>query len=154
MKSDKRVVEIKNKKVYYEYFIIEEFEAGVMLVGTEVKSIRAGRANLSDAYCLFFQGELLLRSAYIAEYKFGNINNHEERRDRKLLLHKQELKKIRRRAEEKGFSIVPIALFVNERGLVKVQIGLAKGKKSYDKRNTIKEKDQKRDLDRAKSERF
>jgi len=149
MVSDKNLIEIKNKKAYYEYFIIEEFEAGIMLVGTEIKSLKEGNANMSDGYCLFKKEELYLKSAFIAEYKFGNQQNHEERRDRKLLLKKQELKKLKRKLDEKGFAIVPLSFYVNSRGLAKVLIALAKGKKTYDKRASIRDKDQKRDLDRA-----
>ena len=148
MSDQNRLIEIKNKKIYYEYFIVEEFEAGIALLGTEIKSIKAGNANLTDAYCFFKGTELFLKNAFIAEYKYGNQQNHPERRERKLLLKKQELKKLKRKLDEKGFTIVPIAIFVNERGIAKVQIGLAKGKKAYDKRASIREKDQKRDLER------
>ncbi len=148
MANEKHLIEIKNRKAYFEFFIVEEFEAGIALVGTEIKSIKGGNANLNDAYCLFKGSELFIKSCYIAEYKYGNQQNHEERRDRKLLLKKQELKKLKRKLDEKGFTIVPLSIYVNDRGLAKVKISLAKGKKAYDKRASIREKDQKRDLER------
>jgi SsrA-binding protein len=150
MSIEKNLIEIKNKKAYYEHFIIEEFEAGIMLLGTEIKSIKSGSANLSDAFCYFKGSELFLKNAFISEYKYGNLQNHEERRERKLLLKKQELKKLKRKLEEKGFTIIPLSFYVNSRGLAKVKIALTRGKKSYDKRATIRDKDQKRDLDRIK----
>ncbi len=143
-----RLIEIKNKKAYFEYIIVEEFEAGIVLSGTEIKSVKNGEVNLSDAYCIFKGKELFLKNAFIATYKFGNNQNHLERRDRKLLLKKQELKKLKRKLDERGLTIVPLLFFVNERGLAKVIIALTKGKKSYDKRASIRDKDQKRDLER------
>ena len=142
--------EIKNKKAKFEYNFLQGFEAGIMLKGTEVKSLRVGEGNLNDAYCHFVNGEAYLKSMYIAEYKFGNVNNQETRRDRKLLLKKTELKKIDKRINEKGFSLVPYRVFFSERGYAKVELFLAQGKKAYDKRQSIKEKDSKRDLDRMK----
>lgn len=142
--------EIVNRKAKFEYHFLQSFEAGVTLVGTEVKSIKNGEANLSDSYCLFKDGELFIKSLYIAEYKFGNVHNHETRRDRKLLLKKTELKKIERRVREKGNSVIPYRIYMNDRGLIKIEIALAQGKKSYDKRDSIKAKDQKRDMDRMK----
>lgn len=142
--------EIVNRKAKFEYSFLQGFEAGIMLKGTEVKSLRAGNANLSDAYCLFVNGELFIKSLFIAEYDFGNINNHETRRDRKLLLKKSELKKIERRFTEKGLSVVPYKIFFSERGFAKVEVFLAQGKKEFDKRNTIKDKDMKRDMERIK----
>ena len=121
-----------------------------MLTGTEIKSIRLGEANLKEAYCLFVRGELFIKNMYIAEYKYGTHNNHEVRRDRKLLLKKIELKKFERKVKEKGFTIVPYKLFISERGFAKLHIALATGKKQYDKRATIKERENKRDLDRIK----
>ena len=141
--------EIINKKAKYEYTFLQEFEAGVMLVGTEVKSLRAGNGNLKDAYCHFKNDALLIKSMYIGEYSHGNVNNHETRRDRKLLLKKPELKKLNRGVKEKGLTIIPYKAYFSERGLVKIQIVLAQGKKSYDKRSSIKDKDLKRDADRA-----
>jgi len=146
----KRTIEIVNKKAKFEYQFLQTYEAGISLVGTEVKSIKAGNANLSDAYCLFHHNELILKSMFIAEYKFGNIQNHESRRDRKLLLRKTELKKLDRKVHEKGLTIVPYKLYISERGFIKLEIALAHGKKAFDKRHSIKEKDMKRDLERMK----
>ncbi len=142
--------EIKNRKAKFEYHFLTGFEAGMMLKGTEVKSLRNGEANLNDAYCMFVNNELFIKSMYIAEYAYGNINNHETRRDRKLLLRKTELKKIEKKISEKGFTLVPFKIFFSERGHAKVEIFLAQGKKAYDKRNTIKDRESKRDLDRIK----
>lgn len=144
--------EIKNRKAKFEYSFVRNYEAGIVLHGTEVKSIRAGEANLNDAYCLFVNGELFIKSMYIAEYDHGNINNHETRRDRKLLLKKSELKKIEAKAKEKGFAIVPYRVYLSERRQIKIEIATAQGKKSYDKSKSIKEKDAKRDLDRMKKD--
>ena len=143
--------EIINRKAKFEFHFLQDFEAGIVLQGTEVKSIKAGNANLSDACCLFDKEDnLLIKSMYISEYDHGNINNHETRRDRRLLLRKSELKKIKRRIEEKGMTLVPYRIYFSERGFIKLEVWLAQGKKAYDKRNTIKERDNKRDLDRAK----
>ncbi len=153
MAKEKKVrkVEVVNRKAKFEYHFLAEFEAGMMLTGTEIKSIREGNANLSDAYCTFDKdGELFIRSMFIAEYKFGNQNNHETRRTRKLLLRKRELKKLSKKVKEKGFTIVPYRIYLSERGLAKLEVILAQGKKSYDKRETIKERENKRDLDRIK----
>lgn len=143
-------VEIKNRKATFEYFFIDTYEAGLKLVGTEVKALRAGNANLSDAYCVFKDNDLEVHSMYIGEYKFGNQNNHETRRVRRLLLRKSELKKLKRKVDEKGNTIVPYRLYFNDRGFAKLEIALAKGKKSFDKRDQIKERDNKRELDRLK----
>ena len=125
----------------------------MVLKGTEVKSLRNGEANLNDAYCLFVKNEVFIRSMYVAEYKFGNINNHETRRERKLLLKKNELKKIERKLTEKGLTLIPYRIFFSERGHAKVEVFLAQGKKSYDKRQNIKDRESKRDLDRIKKTR-
>ncbi len=127
---------------------MQEFEAGIMLVGTEVKAIKVGDANITDAFCTIIKDELYVRNLYIAEYKFGNKYNHETRRDRKLLLKRNEIKKLDKKVKEKGYSIVPYKIYLSDRGIIKLQIHLATGKKSYDKRNSIKEKDQKREMDR------
>lgn len=148
--EEKLILEVVNKKARYEYQFIDTYEAGIKLTGTEIKSIRNGHTNLNDAYCSFEKSELYIRSLYIKEYAFGNVENHEPRRTRKLLLHRQELKKLEKRVKERGFTIVPYRLYINERGLAKIEIALAQGKKSYDKRDSIKQKDQKRDLDRMK----
>ena len=143
-------VEIINRKAKFEYFFEYTLEAGIQLLGTEIKSIRAGNVNLKDAYCHFEDGNLIVRSMFIAEYSHGNQHNHETRRDRRLLLRKQEIKKLHKKVKEKGNTIVPYRLYINDRGFAKLEIALAKGKKSYDKRQSIKEKDQKRELARSK----
>jgi len=148
--KQKQKIEIKNRRASYEYHFEQEYEAGIMLTGTEIKSIRAGNANLSDAYCIFEQGELWVRNLYIAVYELGTDNNHEPRRTRKLLLRKPELRKMQRRVKEKGFTIVPYKLIINDRSFAKLIIELSSGKKSYDKRETIKARDDKRSLDRLK----
>ncbi|PHI19784.1 SsrA-binding protein [Lewinellaceae bacterium SD302] len=149
--ADPKKIEFTNRKASYEYTFLDEVDAGIQLLGTEIKSIRAGNVNLRDAYCVFNKkGELFIRSLFIAEYKQGNQFNHEERRTRKLLLKRQELKKWEKKTKEKGFTIVPYRLYINERGFAKVTIVLAQGKKVHDKRESIKQKDNKRALDRAK----
>jgi SsrA-binding protein len=142
------IKEIVNRKAKYEYNCLQKYEAGLVLLGTEVKSLKSGQANLSDAYCLFHKGELILKSSFIAEYDHGNIHNHETRRDRKLLLKKAELNKLERRVNEKGLTIVPYKFYFTERGFAKVELWLAQGKKSFDKRESIKQKDLARDFDR------
>ena len=142
-------INILNKKARFQYDILDKYTAGIVLTGTEIKSIRLGEVNLNDAYCTFDRGELYIRSLFIAEYKFGNQQNHETRRTRKLLLKRNELKKLERKMKEKGYTIIPYMLYVNDRGLAKVEIALARGKKSYDKRESIKQKDVKRDLQRS-----
>ncbi|KGE88932.1 MAG: SsrA-binding protein SmpB [Phaeodactylibacter xiamenensis] len=149
-KTKEHDVEIINRKAGFEYRFLDTFEAGIMLHGTEVKSIRKGNANLRDAYCFFRKGELYIKSLFIAEYEHGNMFNHESRRTRKLLLKRRELGKLEKQLKEKGLTIVPIRLYINERGLAKLEIALAQGKKVYDKRESIKQKDVNRDLDRIK----
>jgi SsrA-binding protein len=141
-------VNIKNKKAFFNYEILEKYEAGLQLTGTEIKSIRNGKASINEAYCYFKNGELFVKNMYIAEYEQGTFYNHEPRRERKLLLHKQELQKLEKKLEQKGLTIIPLRLYINKRGWAKLEIGLAKGKKLYDKRETIKERDVKRDLGR------
>lgn len=141
-------MEIKNRQAYYEYFIDDKYEAGISLLGTEVKSLRAGKASFADAYCLFQDGELWLKSMHIAEYTHGNANNHDPLRDRKLLLTKRELKKWEGKIKEKGYTIIPLRMFFNEKNFIKVEIGLAKGKKMHDKRDSIKQKDTEREMKR------
>ena len=142
--------EIVNRKARHEYHFIQEYEAGISLLGTEVKSIRLGNANMSDAYCLLKDGQVILKNLYIAEYEHGNIFNHEAKRDRILLLKKSEIKKIERKIKEKGLTLIPYKIYFSDRGLIKVEIVLAQGKKTYDKRETIKERDNKRMMDRIK----
>ena len=146
-------IEIINRKAKFEYHFLAQFEVGVILTGTEIKSVRLGEVNLKDAYCLFTkEGELIIKSMFIAEYKFGNQHNHETRQDRKLLLRKPELRKLQKKVKEKGFSIVPYRMYIGERGFAKMEIILGQGKKSYDKRDTIKQRDNKRELDRVKKQ--
>jgi SsrA-binding protein len=140
---------IKNKKASFDYEFIETFVAGIVLTGTEIKSIRLGKASLVDTYCIFVRRELWMKNMNISEYFYGSYNNHEARRDRKLLLNRKELSKIERLSQTTGFTIIPTKLFINEKGLVKVVIAVAKGKKAYDKRQSLREKDDKRDMDRA-----
>ncbi|MFV0471533.1 MAG: SsrA-binding protein SmpB [Paludibacteraceae bacterium] len=142
-------VVIKNKRATFDYEILDRFTAGIQLFGTEIKSIRDGKASLTDTYCTFVKDELWVKNMNISTYFFGTYNNHEPRRDRKLLLTKRELHKLLRGTKETGYTIVPIKMFINEKGLAKLEIGLAKGKKSYDKRQSLKEKDDKREMDRA-----
>ena len=146
----KAKIEIKNKRANYEYFLSDHITAGIVLSGTEIKSIRMSKANISDAYGTFIDGELYIKNMFIAEYAMGSYNRHETRTERKLLLNKRELKKFENKTKEKGYTIVPTLLFINDKGLAKLEIALAKGKQHFDKRNTIKEKDLKRDMDRMK----
>jgi SsrA-binding protein len=138
-------ISIPNKKAKFEYAYIEEYSAGMVLTGTEIKSIRQGKVSMSDAYCIFNSGELFVKNLNIAKYEMGTHYNHEPLRDRKLLLNKRELKKLNSKLTDKGLTIVPTRLFINESGFVKLEIALAKGKKLYDKRESIKEKDISRD---------
>jgi SsrA-binding protein len=141
-------MEIKNRSVYHEYFIDVKYEAGMVLMGTEVKSIRDGKVSFNDSYCLIHKGEIWIKSLHIAEYSHGNINNHEAMRDRKLLLQKKEIKKIESKLKEKGYTLVPLRIYLNEKGLIKIEIGLAKGKKLHDKRETLRQKDVEREMKR------
>ena len=140
---------IKNKKAYFEYHILDEYTAGVKLLGTEIKSIREGKANLNDAFCTFISEQLYIRNLHISEYSHGSFYNHEAKRDRVLLLTKKELKKLKTRSEEKGLTIIPLAMFISERGFAKIKIALAQGKKTFDKRETMKERDTKIELSRV-----
>jgi len=140
--------QIKNKKAGYAYFLLESFTAGIELTGTEIKSIRAGKANLTDAYCTFHGNELFVINMHIAEYDMAAHYNHEPKRDRKLLLTRRELKKLQGKVQEKGFTIIPTMLYINEKGLAKLDIALARGKHYYDKRSSLKEKDIRREIDR------
>jgi len=141
-------VNIKNKRATFDYELLDIYTAGIVLTGTEIKSLRQGKASLVDTYCFFEKGELWVRNMHIAEYFYGTYNNHNARRDRKLLLNKKELHKLLRLTRETGFTIIPVRLFINERGLAKLMIAVAKGKKEYDKRQSLKEKEDKRDMDR------
>ncbi len=141
-------VNIKNKRATFDYELVDTYTAGIVLTGTEIKSIRLGKASLVDTYCFFVKGELWVKNMHIAEYFYGSYNNHTARRERKLLLSRKELKKLERSTKETGFTIVPVRMFINEKGLAKVVIALAKGKKQYDKRESLKEKDDRRTMDR------
>src|SRR5690625_2579954 len=147
--TNSKTVNIKNKRATFEYHILDKFVAGMKLLGTEIKSIRQSKVNINDSFCSFFSDELYIRNMHIAEYSFGSFYNHEAKRDRKLLLTKKELRRLKAKMEQKGHTIVPLRLFINDRGLAKIEIALAQGKKDYDKRESIKEKDTKRELDRA-----
>lgn len=149
MAASSKIV-IKNKKAFFQYEIIETFTAGIVLTGTEIKSIRLNKASMVDAYCKFINGELWLTGMHIAEYSYGTYNNHEPKRDRKLLLTANELRKLFRSSQEKGLTIIGLKLFVNAKGLAKVEIGLARGKKMHDKREDLKKKDSKREMERMR----
>jgi len=142
-------VEIKNKKAEFEYFLTSRFEAGIVLVGTEIKAIREGKANLIDAYCTFRKKELFVIGMHIGKFSKGNHYNHDPFQVRKLLLNKRELKKLLAKVKQKGNTIIPTRLFISERGYAKLEIALAQGKKKYDKRKSIKEKDVRREMDRT-----
>jgi SsrA-binding protein len=144
-----RTPEIKNKKAYYDYEILEKYEAGIALKGTEVKSLREGKANLRDAFVRIENGEAFLFNAYIAPYTHGNLFNHEPTRTRKLLLHKSEIKRLLGKTQEKGLTIIPLRMYFNNRGKVKVEIALARGKKKYDKREAIKKREMEREAQKA-----
>jgi len=141
-------MELKNRSAYYEYQIEDKLVAGMVLAGTEVKSVRESKVSFADAYCFFQDGELFIKGLHIAEYKLGTANNHVAVRDRKLLLNKKELKKWNEKVREKGYSIVPLRIFFNENGLAKLEIGLGKGKKLFDKRETMKQRDTQREIKR------
>ena len=141
-------MELKNRSAYFEYFIDDKYTAGIVLLGTEVKSLRSGKCSFNDSYCLFQDGELWIKSLHIAEYSHGTVNNHDPVRDRKLLLSKREISKLQSRIKEKGYTLIPLRLFFNEKNLAKLEIGLAKGKKLHDKRETIKERDTEREIKR------
>ena len=141
-------INIKNKKAKFEYELLEKFTAGMKLLGTEIKSIRDNKASIAEAYCAFQQGELFVKNLYIAPYEPAGGQGHEERRDRKLLLNKQELSKLRKKMKDQGMTIVPTLLFISDSGYAKLNIAIAKGKKLYDKRESLKQKDIKREIDR------
>ena len=141
-------IKIKNKKAWHEYEILDKFTAGLQLTGTEIKSIRAGKASLVDSYCYFNAGEMYVKGMHITEYDFGNIYNHFPKRDRKLLLNKRELRKLEKNVKEKGLTIVALRIFIAESNYAKLEIALARGKKEYDKREDLKKKDSHREMDR------
>ncbi|HEU4861625.1 MAG TPA: SsrA-binding protein SmpB [Chitinophagaceae bacterium] len=141
-------MEIKNRSAFHEYFFDNKYVAGIVLTGTEVKSLRAGKASFNDSYCIIHKGEMWLKSLHIAEYSHGTVNNHDPVRDRKLLLQKREINKIESKLKEKGYTLIPLLIFFNDKNLIKVEIGLGKGKKLHDKRETIKKRDVEREMKR------
>ena len=147
--ADLKKINIRNKRATFDYEILEEYIAGVVLVGTEIKPIRLGKASMVDCYCYFEKNELWIRGVNISEYAWGTCNNHIPKRDRKLLLNRKELNKLSRSLQDKGLTIVGLRLFLNDRGLAKIAIGLARGRKSYDKREYLKANDAKREMDKA-----
>jgi SsrA-binding protein len=142
------MTEIRNRSAYHEYFIEEKYDAGMVLTGTEVKSIREGKVSFAYSFCVYFKSELWVRNLHIAEYRFGTTNNHIAVHDRKLLLNRQELRKLENKLKDKGYTIVPLRIFLSEKGLIKMEIGLGRGKKLYDKRETIKDRDTQREIRR------
>lgn len=148
MKGGPNNIAIRNKKASHDYEFLEKFIAGIKLSGTEIKSIRLAKVTIADSYCYFSDGELYIKGMHIAEYWWGNLNNHEPLRDRKLLLTARELRKIERKVKETGLTIIVIKIFINDRGLAKAEIAISKGKKEYDKRETLKRKDASREMDR------
>lgn len=144
-------INIKNKRASFDFEIIDRYTAGLVLLGTEIKSIRLGKVSMNDSYCLFLGGELYVKNLSISEYEFGTRYNHEVRRDRKLLLSKRELNKLDRKVKESGLTIVPIRLFMNDKGLAKLEIALARGKAKYDKRQSLKTKDAIREIERDRN---
>ena len=141
-------MELSNRKAYYEYNIEAKYIAGLVLSGTEIKSLRAGKASFNDSYCLFFKGELFVKSLHVSEYSFGNIHNHEPIQKRKLLLQKKDLRKLENKIKEKGYSIIPLKIFIAQNGFAKMEIGLGRGKKIYDKREAIKARETDREMKR------
>ena len=151
-KKSNNNVTIKNKRAEHEYFLMDRLTAGIVLTGTEIKSIRNGKASLADSYCSFKDTELFVIGMHIAEYDKGTYNNHDPKRDRKLLLNARELRKLKTKVQEKGLTIIPVVLYINEKGLAKLDIALARGKHYYDKRETLKSKDSKRDIEKQLKE--
>lgn len=143
-------VNIKNRRAAFDYELLDSYTVGIVLCGTEIKSIREGRAGLTDTFCTFADGELWVRNMHISEYRLGTCYNHDATRERKLLLTKRELRKLQRAVKESGLTIVPTSLFINEKGLAKLNIALARGKKTYDKRDSLREKDDRREMERAR----
>lgn len=145
----KSPVQIKNRKAAFEYFFIEEFTAGIVLTGTEIKSIRAGKASLVDTYCTIIRGELWVKGMSVSPYFYGSYNNHEQKRDRKLLLTRREINRLESATKQTGYTIVPTLIFIDQNGRAKLDLALCKGKKAYDKRQTLKDKEDRREMDRA-----
>lgn len=149
MSESPQNINIKNKRSSFEYEFLEKYIAGIQLTGTEIKSIKAGKASLVDSYCYFHNGELYLKGMHVSEYWWGTYNNHDPKRDRKLLLQKKELIKLEKKSSEKGLTIIAIRLFVNQKGLAKLELALSRGKMEFDKRQDIRKRDTKREMDRA-----
>lgn len=147
-------IQIKNKRAEHDFLVIDKYTAGIVLTGTEIKSIRAGKASLVDTFCYIHNGEMWVKNSYIAEYDFGSYNNHATRRDRKLLLNRKEIHALQEETRSPGFTIVPLRMFISEKGFAKMVIGLCRGKKEYDKRATLKEKQDRREMDRAMKSRL
>jgi SsrA-binding protein len=145
-----RTINIQNKRAKFDYEFLEKFDAGIVLTGTEIKSIRLGKANITDSFCEFHNGELFVINSQIEEYLFGTHYNHKAKSERKLLLNKKELKSLEKSMQNKGLTIIPLRLYVNEKGYAKLEIALCRGKKTFDKRETIKDRDNKREIDRVK----
>jgi len=146
--KNQKKIDIKNKKAYYLYEILETYTAGIQLLGTEIKSIREGKISFTDSYCIFLDNELWVKGLHISEYTYASHYNHEAKRQRKLLLTKKELRKLQKKIKEKGFTIIPLRIFINEKGFAKLDVGLARGKRLFDKREDLKARDNKRNLDR------
>ena len=149
MRKAEKKIEIKNKKAWYEYFLLEEFTAGIVLTGSEIKSVREGKASIADAYCILKDGELFIRNMHISEYVHGGYANHDPKRERKLLLSKREIKRLIVKTVEKGLTIIPLLLFISDNGYAKIKISIARGKKFFDKRDTIRSRDIERDSHRT-----
>ena len=143
-------MKIENRKAYHEYSILQTFVCGIVLQGSEVKSLRAGKGNISDAYCCVSKGEIWMKNSHISKFESDRFTNHEQKRERKLLLNKREIRKIEQELQVQGITLIPLKIFSNEHNLLKLEIGICKGKKLYDKRNDIKDRDNKRELDRIK----
>ena len=147
-------INIKNKRAEHDFFIVDQYTAGIVLSGTEIKSIRAGKASLVDTFCFVQDGEMWMKNSYVAPYELGSYNNHAARRDRKLLLNRKEIRALQQETRTPGYSIVPLKLFITPEGYAKVVIALCRGKKDYDKRATLKEKQDKREMDRVRKVTF
>lgn len=154
MKAGSSDITIRNKKASHDYEFLDKYIAGIVLTGTEIKSLRAGKAALTDSYCYFREGELYIRGMHIAEYWWGNLNNHDPLRERKLLLTARELRKILRKVKETGLTIIVIKVFINENGLAKAEIAVSRGKREYDKRETLKRRDSERELEKTRKKNY
>jgi SsrA-binding protein len=149
IKRKQSTVRIQNKRASFDYFFVDKYTAGIVLTGTEIKSIRLGKASLIDTFCYIYEGEVWVKNMYIAEYFYGSFSNHAARRERKLLLNRKEIRKLRESLKSPGYTVVPTLLFIDEHGRAKINIALARGKKEFDKRQTLKEKEDRREMERA-----